>query len=475
MRFTTLLPMKNLLWGAFGLLMWWGLSIEPASSTSQTEGLALSFFGSGPAILDRAFFASYGNAEAPAGWMVCLLFALGCTCLLYRLGIGLFPLERFAPKVRLTLFGLGFLFVLLDVNPLLCAFLSRVPANLELLALECGRAMTSLASLVAGLSAALIVSTFLAGRLRGFDTLCSACFRGPIPPLLACSLACAFAIWVRAEKIEGLATVSDELSYIRQADIFANARLSEPSPEPRKFFDSEQMVNDGRYYSKYPPGTALCLSPAALLGISQCMPVLFLGLNLLLTWLLCRRLFGIPTANLALGLASISPFFVSMGESFLSHGPGLFFCLLTFYCQALWIDSGRQRFALFSGLASGIFLLVRPVSAVAVLIPLLGFSLLRSRTPLRAKLLSLALFGLGFAVFAALLLAYNQAQTGDALLNPYEKYAEMNTPYDQFGLENAGQGGINSLFNLSRLNRWLFGFAPSLLLLIPLFVLGAAA
>jgi hypothetical protein len=86
---------------------------------------------------------------------------------------------------------------------------------------------------------------------------------------------------------------------------------------------------------------------------------------------------------------------------------------------------------------------------------------------------SVLLFVIVTATFFGAFLWYNHAQTGDALLMPYQKYASLYAPFDRFGLDNAGQGGLNTAFNLSRLNRWLFGFAPSLLPVAALFLFGA--
>lgn len=474
MRNASLKSVSNLFWGALGLLLWWGLALEPASSSGRGDGFSLSFLGNELVLLDRAFFNNYGSTNAPLGWMLCPLLALCGAFLVYRLLNGLFRLDRHSARTRLILFGFTSLLILIDINPFLSRFLSQVPANLEVLALECGNALTCLTAFVAGLSAALIVSTLVPGINERLDALFTAVLNKPILPIVFCAVACALVVWVRNDSLQGLATVSDELSYLRQAEIFYSGELSERSHEPRAFFDSEQMLNDGRYYSKYPPGASICYSVGFWIGEFQYTPAAFLLLNLLLTWRLCRRLFDVRTAHLALLLASISPFFVCMGESFLSHGPGLFFCLLTFYFHVRWFESRGPWPALFSGMAGGFFLLIRPVSAVAVLAPLLVYSLFSNKKKIPARLVGLVLFGIGFSIFAGLLLAYNYEQTGDALLNPYDKYAAEYTPYDKFGPDNASQGAMNTLFNVSRLNRWLFGFAPSLLLVIPLFAVGAA-
>jgi hypothetical protein len=164
-----------------------------------------------------------------------------------------------------------------------------------------------------------------------------------------------------------------------------------------------------------------------------------------------------------------------MGESFLSHGPGLTAILAMAYFHALWLEKRRAAFAFLSGLFAALMVLIRPVTALAVLIVFLIHGQVAFKGSFQKRILAFSLFLAALALAGGFMLLYNKAQTGDPLLFPYQKYAELYTPYDRFGLENAGQGALNTVFNLSRLNHWLFGYAPSLLVPAVLFFLGAVA
>ncbi|MHC4944078.1 MAG: glycosyltransferase family 39 protein [Planctomycetota bacterium] len=459
--------------GMGGLLLWLGLDLEVVSTEGARQAACLRLFGCSLLEADRAFFLECSTAMLPAG-LVCILIALVIASVLFFLLGGLFPLKCLKPGSRLSLFACLAVLVLLDLNPLIAAFMHRIPANFEIFAIETLGALEGLAAFIAGLSLAHILHSLLGGKISSIEEGAGRLFRGPALPLIVAAAACTFAVWVRSGPMEGMATVSDELSYLKQADLFAQGRLAEDSLEPRAFFDAEQMLNDGRYYSKYPPGASLCYAPFAWLGRAGAIPAFFLIVNLLLTWLLARRLFGGETAAMALLLAGLSPFFVSMGESFLSHGPGLCAALCMTYFHACWLERERGRFALLSGIAAGFLFLIRPVTSLALILPLFIHGQIAFKGHVSRRILCLVLFAGVLAAFAGLLLLYNHSQTGDALVNPYQKYADLYAPYDRFSPDNAGQGGLNTAFNLSRLNRWLFGFAPSLLPVALLFLLGAA-
>jgi len=54
--------------------------------------------------------------------------------------------------------------------------------------------------------------------------------------------------------------VHDEAAYNFQAKIFLKGRLYVPSPCAKEIFDFPHVVNNGRWYSQYPPGFPALLS-----------------------------------------------------------------------------------------------------------------------------------------------------------------------------------------------------------------------
>lgn len=53
--------------------------------------------------------------------------------------------------------------------------------------------------------------------------------------------------------------IHDEFGYIFQAKIFLAGKLYAPSPCPREAFDFPHIINNGRWYSQYPPGFPMLL------------------------------------------------------------------------------------------------------------------------------------------------------------------------------------------------------------------------
>src|SRR5215831_16795129 len=85
---------------------------------------------------------------------------------------------------------------------------------------------------------------------------------------------------------------SDEWSYLVQANIFSQGRLSVPSPPNREFFDHVHVVNNGRYYSKFPPGWPALLAIGVLFGVPRLVNPLLGAGTLLLLYAIGKKLYS---------------------------------------------------------------------------------------------------------------------------------------------------------------------------------------
>jgi hypothetical protein len=290
----------------------------------------------------------------------------------------------------------------------------------------------------------------------------------------------------------------DTIAYRYQLETFARGRIANPSPPAPELFSAWGVLDDGRHaYSKYFPGHALVLLPfyAAAGGrIEPIVPALS-GLGALAVAAVAAQLGGGAAALGALGLLALSPFFLMTSATLLSHGT----CLLAHALAVLGLIRSRRaasagRAGLLSagaGLAAGLALATRPLTAVAVVLPsaaLLGLDLLRRRPGAAVRIVAA---GAAFGACVALLLAYNAALTGDPLLTPFAVY----WPLDRLGFGPwRGQGSTLGQWegpfvpehtpllaaqmlwkNLSMLDRWLLGFQGSLVLLLGLAALRLAA
>src|SRR5262249_35962004 len=141
---------------------------------------------------------------------------------------------------------------------------------------------------------------------------------------------------------------SDEWSYLIQAHIFSHGRLAVPSPMHREFFDHVHIVNNGRYYSKYPPGWPCLLAIGVFLGVPRLVnPVLGAG-TLLLIYAIGKKLYTPQIALLAVLLALVSPYFLFNTASYFAHTASLFFVALLFF---LLMKGWEERSCLYFFLA----------------------------------------------------------------------------------------------------------------------------
>jgi hypothetical protein len=257
---------------------------------------------------------------------------------------------------------------------------------------------------------------------------------GPIaPPSLLSAAWPWFAIVVTAAATLYTARVTlrdfpnsaDEYSYLISAQLFAKGRLSVPSPEPREFFDFIHVLNNGRFYGKYPPGWPLILSLGVLFGSPGFIPCLLGVAFLVLLYRLARENFSRDEAHLTLAVALCNPFLVFNGASLFSHMPCLFFSTLAIYfgCRVLREPAARLGYVAL-GCSAGVAFLIRPYTAVALLIlPALYFPVhLAKRMPRRQVVANLVCAAGPVLACAGLLMLYNIAQGGDAIAGPYAQY-----------------------------------------------------
>lgn len=282
-----------------------------------------------------------------------------------------------------------------------------------------------------------IVAAFVAlplGRVRqrrGLPTL-------PRVPLAAGLLICgvvtaivvAATLFIERSVFESMPHVQDGVALIFQARNFALGRLASLSAVEPRFFDHEFILNNGRWFGKYPPGASL-LYAAGLLGdaLDWVNPLLTAG-SLALLFALARKLYGGVEGIIAVVLAGTSPFLLLVAASYLSHPAALFFTLC--FLMAIIGPARPFRYAV-AGLAIGALGLTRPQTAVALAVPFLVVSVRRSLRS-ASKRRALIAFVAGALPSVVAFLAYNVALTGSAWITPFQLYS----PYDRLGFGPVG-------------------------------------
>lgn len=243
---------------------------------------------------------------------------------------------------------------------------------------------------------------------------------------------------------EAIPHLEDEFAQLWQAEVMADGQLFLPSPpESGSFLVPFVVDHDGRRFGKYPPGWPAALALGAAAGTPWLVNPLLAGLGVWLIYLLGRRLLPPPLALLAAALAALSPFFLMLSGSLMSHNLSL--ALSAAFALAwfdLFIDPGRKAaqpswlLVTVAAGCAGLLLLTRPLTAIGALLPfaLHALWLLLRRPETRTRLLAIAAGGL---LVAALLPLWQYALTGDPWRNPYTLWWS----YDRLGF-GPGHGPV---------------------------------
>jgi hypothetical protein len=269
--------------------------------------------------------------------------------------------------------------------------------------------------------------------------------------------------------------IHDNVAQVFQARLFSQGKLFAASPQLPQFFDLMLTVNDGRWYSQYPPGHPLLLTLGVLVGLPWLVNPLLGALTVLVIYYLGRELYDERTARLGTLLAALSPFLMLMSSQFMNHASSLFFtCLFMLgYARAVK-PNGRLRHALLAGLALGMVLLVRPYTALLVAVPFALDAVIRV---FRSRHLGrFVLIALGVGFMAGVLMLYNKLTGG----NPFELgYVTRYGPGHGLGFGRSGWGQQTyalakafaaTALDLNAVNRYLFEFPiPGLLFIALLF------
>ncbi len=280
--------------------------------------------------------------------------------------------------------------------------------------------------------------------------------------------------------------VADEVGYLYQARFLAERAIALPAPPVYEAFEFYLMQLDGEaWYPVTPVGWPAALSIGVSLGIPWLVNPILGGLNILLVYIVVKRLYSIPFSRIAVLLLCLSPWYIFMSMSFMTH-------TLTLTCglgAVLGViharHTGRLMWALMSGIALGVMSLIRPLEGalMAVLVGLwaIGFG------GKRLGFISIGTMVAGAVLVGALVLPINRTLTGHAGVFPINVYTDelygVNSNAYGFGPDrgmgwgidpNPGHtpldGLINTNLNLFSLNIELFGWVTGSLLLVAIYI-----
>lgn len=257
--------------------------------------------------------------------------------------------------------------------------------------------------------------------------------------------------------------VPDSVAYVFQAKIFASGRLTAPLPPVEGAFDfftpPPFAFTDDSWAAQYPFAHPLVLSVGQLFGVVWLMPALLAAGSVALIYATGAAGHTRRVGMLAAVLLASSPFFLMNAVDLMSHNTAGFFLLASLACLAR-LDRRPVLFGAVAGLAFGLLLNTRPLTAAALTVPF-GLYLL---SPLlqrnwRQCAKQTAPFAVAAAVMALLFLGWNYTITGDAFTTGYQSSGVTFFPSGVPGATtgSAGGDGLGAALGSGGLHRWALG------------------
>jgi pentatricopeptide repeat protein len=275
---------------------------------------------------------------------------------------------------------------------------------------------------------------------------------------------------------EHIPHVNDEIAYLFQAKIFKSGRLYAPSPPCREYFDFPHVINNGRWYSIYPPGFPFLLMLGLIFGVPWLVNPLLASLSIIMFYFLGKEIYDHKTGLLASLLGSVSIWFLLMSSTMMSHTSSMFFNALFLLFLFRSLKNPSLTNGLLAGASLGIAFLIRPYNAILFAIPfIIYYSVLIFRN-LKSRIKNVLALALTSLTFVCLLFLYNSLTNGNPLLMGHiVRYGNSYSVI--FGRPATLDFNYTPLFaatqlgdNLKALNSNLFGWPlSSFLALVPLF------
>jgi len=266
--------------------------------------------------------------------------------------------------------------------------------------------------------------------------------------------------------------IHDEFGYIFQAKLFASGHLYVPSPCFKEAFDFPHIINNGKWYSQYPPGYPLLLVPWVAAGIPWLINPVFAALSIILFYFLGLELFGKREGLIAAILGAASIWLIIMSSTIMSHTTNMFFFALFMLFIFKSIKNPSPMNGIMAGTALGMAFLIRPYESLLAAIPFLfyyGFKVLKN---LRQSAGNAILLVAVLLLFGGIFLGYNYLTNGNPfLMGHIIRYGpEHGIGFGKTGYtgmpHTPGKGVMKIGENYKAINDFLFGWPLSSLIFI---------
>ncbi|MCC6614684.1 MAG: glycosyltransferase family 39 protein [Anaerolineae bacterium] len=247
---------------------------------------------------------------------------------------------------------------------------------------------------------------------------------------------------------EHLPHLEDELAYTFQAHILARGDLVAPTPpQASAFWQPFVLDRNGHRFGKYPLGWPAQLAVGEVLGAPWIVNAWLAAATTALVYCLGSAIFNRDAGLIAAALVAFSPMALLLSGTLMGHTSALCFSTLLLYAAWRMEHSKRHtlRWALLAGVALGMIIANRPMSGLAVGIPVIvwkgarllpalvhdlrerGSSVRFAQTlPLLRPLIAM---GIVAGLFAATIPLFSAITVGDPSVNLYTQV----WAYDRIG------------------------------------------
>lgn len=278
--------------------------------------------------------------------------------------------------------------------------------------------------------------------------------------IILCSLSFIFISLVSVFVFEFFPFSGDEYSYIFQSKIFKSGSLYYDSPPNPEFFELHHVVNNGKWYSKYPFGWPLILFLGEIFNLRWIVNPLVGIFTLIFVFYFTKFMFNEDIAYISTFLMAISPFFIFSSSSYFPHSVSLLFSILFLFAYFLTLRKGGWAYPIASGLFLGLVFFIRPIDSLIVGLPLGIYSIVEVRKNKRLlKRLSIILVTI--IIFSSVPLYINYILTGNPLRFSYQVYNPNDTLWPE------GYNFVTGVENTKHHFSFLFLWLPLIILFIP--------
>ncbi|MBT6157839.1 MAG: hypothetical protein HOL01_14415 [Planctomycetaceae bacterium] len=243
----------------------------------------------------------------------------------------------------------------------------------------------------------------------------------------------------------------DEFSYLFQARTFLAGHLSFSShAEAPELFDQMHVLNDdGRFASRFFPGTGLWMAPFVAVERPYWGHWLAGGLSAFFMFWAGRELGGNGVGFLAGLLTAMSPGMALFSNLLLAHHPGLVGLTLFLFAFLRMMRTPRWTWAVAAGCGLSFAMLCRPMTAAGFGLPFgiwFAWWLLRRVRPnsesmdVSSRIRLAGVLTLPIVGGMAFQTVNNHAITGSVLATPYQRYTDIYTPRHVYGFNNVLRG-----------------------------------